>query len=101
MQTITLAEAQARLPELIDSLTTEKEIVITRGDQTIAVLLPKHAPDSAAVSSKPGQQNGGKNSQPSRPAGGVLGLKTYSVGKVLKPDFNREEVWDEMIAREE
>jgi antitoxin (DNA-binding transcriptional repressor) of toxin-antitoxin stability system len=101
MQTLTLAEAQARLPELIDSLITEKEIVITRDDQTVAVILPKQATDSAGLAPVDGKQSDGKAAQHNPPAGGVFGLRTFSVGKVLKPDFSREEIWDEMIAREE
>lgn len=31
----------------------------------------------------------------------IRDLKPISVGKVLKPDFNRAEVWDEMIERRE
>jgi antitoxin (DNA-binding transcriptional repressor) of toxin-antitoxin stability system len=38
MQTITLEEAQRRLPEIIEKLTPGEEVLLTRGDQTVASL---------------------------------------------------------------
>lgn len=46
LETITLEEAQASLPELIDSLQPGAEIVITRNNQPIAEL---HLPTSATL----------------------------------------------------
>lgn len=40
-KTITLAEAQAKLPELIENLAPDDEVVITRDDQPVArIMLP-------------------------------------------------------------
>jgi antitoxin (DNA-binding transcriptional repressor) of toxin-antitoxin stability system len=39
--TVTIEEAQARLPELIDRLAPGEELVITRNDQAIAALVGK------------------------------------------------------------
>jgi prevent-host-death family protein len=43
MTTVTLAEAQARLPELIEKLNAGEEVVITRDDQPVAQLVPVRA----------------------------------------------------------
>ena len=40
MQTVELAEAQARLKELVESLTPGEEIVIEKNHQPVARLLP-------------------------------------------------------------
>jgi len=40
MQTVTLEEAQAKLPELIRTLQAEQEIVITRDNRSIAKIVP-------------------------------------------------------------
>ena len=39
MSTVTIEEAQARLPELIDRLAPGEELVITRGKQPVAKLI--------------------------------------------------------------
>lgn len=91
MTVVTLTEAQARLPELIDSLMGAEEVVITRGDEPVATLtLRGQAEPSAEVAT-------------SRSATfhSIRDLRPISVGTVLKPDFNRAEVWDEMIERRE
>jgi antitoxin (DNA-binding transcriptional repressor) of toxin-antitoxin stability system len=45
VSTVTLEEAQARLPELIDHLAPGEELVITRGDQPVAKLVGQPKPD--------------------------------------------------------
>lgn len=40
MATVTLEDAQARLPELIEQLTDGTDVLITRGEQPIARLVP-------------------------------------------------------------
>jgi prevent-host-death family protein len=40
MTTVTLAEAQAHLPELLDKVAAGEEIVITRGDEPLAQVVP-------------------------------------------------------------
>jgi antitoxin (DNA-binding transcriptional repressor) of toxin-antitoxin stability system len=45
MSAVTLEEAQARLPELIDHLAPGEELVITRGDQPVAKLVGQARPD--------------------------------------------------------
>ncbi|HVC93895.1 MAG TPA: type II toxin-antitoxin system Phd/YefM family antitoxin [Pirellulales bacterium] len=51
MTTVTIEEAQAKLPELIERLATGEELVITRDQQPIARLLaegiPKRKPRKA------------------------------------------------------
>ncbi len=49
MQTVTLEEAQAKLPELIGTLPAGQEIVITRDNQSIAKIVPL---SGAAVSNQ-------------------------------------------------
>jgi antitoxin (DNA-binding transcriptional repressor) of toxin-antitoxin stability system len=44
MATVTIEEAQARLPELIEHLATGEELVITRNQQPIARLLAEGKP---------------------------------------------------------
>ena len=39
MSTVTLEEAQAHLPELVEQLIAGEEIAITRGTETVAVLV--------------------------------------------------------------
>ena len=48
MHTVTLEEAQARLPELIAEMQCGEEVVITRDDQPVAKLAAT-APDKAAA----------------------------------------------------
>ena len=45
MTTVTIEEAQARLPELIDHLAKGEELVITRNQQPIARLLTAAKPE--------------------------------------------------------
>lgn len=80
MQTVTMEEAQARLPELISTLAREHEIAITHNGSRVATI---HA------------------SAPTKPATNrsLLDLPTFP-GAVLQPDFNRAEVWDEMTKRD-
>jgi antitoxin (DNA-binding transcriptional repressor) of toxin-antitoxin stability system len=40
METVTIEEAQAKLPELIDKLTLGEEVIITRNQQPVAQLIP-------------------------------------------------------------
>lgn len=44
MTTVTIEEAQAKLPELIDHLAAGEELVITRNHQPIARLLAEEPP---------------------------------------------------------
>ncbi len=44
MPTVTLAEAQAKLPELVDRLTPGEELVITRDDKPVAKVVPVESP---------------------------------------------------------
>ena len=44
METVTLEEAQAKLPELICTLLAEQQIVITRDNQSVAKIVPLPAP---------------------------------------------------------
>jgi antitoxin (DNA-binding transcriptional repressor) of toxin-antitoxin stability system len=48
MPTVTIEEAQAKLPELIDCLTKGEELVITQGDHVIARIVGER--------SEPGQR---------------------------------------------
>lgn len=48
MQTITLAEAQAQLPQLVKTLDPGQEIVITCDDQPVAKLVGQAKPDLPA-----------------------------------------------------
>lgn len=81
MQTVTLEEAQAKLPELIRALPTEREITIIRGNQTVA----KITGVSPAVS----------NSQ------SVLNIAPVSVGRVLRPYPDpADDILGEMLERE-
>lgn len=45
MTTVTIEEAQAKLPELIDQLAKGEELVITRNQQPIARLLAEAKPE--------------------------------------------------------
>jgi antitoxin (DNA-binding transcriptional repressor) of toxin-antitoxin stability system len=40
MSTVTIEEAQAKLPELIDQLALGEEVLITRNQQPVAQLIP-------------------------------------------------------------
>jgi len=44
MTTVTIEEAQAKLPELIDHLAEGDQLLITRNDRPIARLLPEEKP---------------------------------------------------------
>ena len=44
MTTVTVEEAQAKLPELIDQLAVGEEVVITRAQQPVARLLAEEKP---------------------------------------------------------
>ena len=43
MSTVTIEEAQAKLPELIDKLALGEEVIITRNQQPVAQLTPPPA----------------------------------------------------------
>jgi antitoxin (DNA-binding transcriptional repressor) of toxin-antitoxin stability system len=47
MTTITIEEAQTRLPELIHRLTPGEEVIITESDQPVARLVPAAPPSEA------------------------------------------------------
>ena len=49
MPTLTIDEAQARLPQLIDGLRPGDELVITRGDRPVARLLGPDLPPGVPV----------------------------------------------------
>ena len=53
MPTISLVEAQSKLAELIDHLSTGEEVIITRDDKPVATLVP--AGGAADQSRKPRQ----------------------------------------------
>lgn len=44
MPTVSLAEAQSKLPELIDHLAPGEELIITRGDKPVAKLTAAEPP---------------------------------------------------------
>jgi prevent-host-death family protein len=44
MSTVTIEEAQAKLPELIDNLSPGEELVITRNNQPVAKLIGQQRP---------------------------------------------------------
>jgi len=44
MRTVTLEEAQARLPEIIDHLVSGEELLITRNNQPVAKLVGQQQP---------------------------------------------------------
>jgi prevent-host-death family protein len=44
MSTVTLEEAQAKLPELIDKLVPGEEVIITRNEQPVAKLVGQQRP---------------------------------------------------------
>ena len=53
MHTVTLAEAQARLPELIAETQRGEEVIITSDEKPVAKLAaPPPAPDQAAASTR-------------------------------------------------
>jgi antitoxin (DNA-binding transcriptional repressor) of toxin-antitoxin stability system len=66
MQTVTIEEAQARLPELIAALPSEGSIVITRGAQTVAKM-------TAPETEKPARQRS------------MLDVPPVSLGEPLRP----------------
>jgi antitoxin (DNA-binding transcriptional repressor) of toxin-antitoxin stability system len=43
-QKLTVAEAARKLPELIDALKPDEEIVLTQNDRTVARIVPETAP---------------------------------------------------------
>jgi antitoxin (DNA-binding transcriptional repressor) of toxin-antitoxin stability system len=47
--TLTVAEAQSRLPQIIDQLRPGEEVVITRDDRPVARLLPPALPKGVPV----------------------------------------------------
>ena len=47
MSTVTMEEAQARLPELIERVSTGDEVIITRDQQPVARLIVEGKPDPA------------------------------------------------------
>ena len=49
MPTLTIDEVQARLPQIIDELLPGEELVITRGDQPVARLLPAELPKGVPI----------------------------------------------------
>jgi antitoxin (DNA-binding transcriptional repressor) of toxin-antitoxin stability system len=56
MSTITIEEAQANLPEIIDNLAPGEELIITRNDQPIAKLVGQRRP--ARKPRQPGSAKG-------------------------------------------
>ncbi len=56
MSTITIEEAQAKLPEIIDKLAPGEELIITRNDQPIAKLVGQWRP--ARKPRQPGSAKG-------------------------------------------
>lgn len=49
MATLTVAEAQSQLPQLIDQLRPGEEVVITRGDKAVAKLVTPNPERSTPV----------------------------------------------------
>ena len=49
MSTVTIEEAQAKLPELIDKLALGEEVIITRNQQPVAQLIPPPVPQPQPV----------------------------------------------------
>lgn len=74
MQTVRIDEAQARLPQLVDSASAGEEIVITRDDQPVAKLTPP--------------EHGGT----------LRDIRPTSVGAVLRPFDADDDLLDEMTA---
>lgn len=58
MSTITIEEAQAKLPELIEKLGPGEEIVITRDAQPVAKLLSQRVPSPNGTRRVPGRGKG-------------------------------------------
>ncbi len=85
MQTVTLEEALARLPALLDGLPEKQELLVTRNGRPVARIAV--TPESSAAASDWPRS--------------ILDLKPMSVGRVLKPDFDRAEVWEEIFDRSE
>ena len=56
MNTVTIEEAQAKLPEIIDKLAPCEELIITRDDQPIAKLVGQQRP--ARKPRQPGSAKG-------------------------------------------
>jgi antitoxin (DNA-binding transcriptional repressor) of toxin-antitoxin stability system len=56
MSTVTIEEAQANLPEIIDKLAPGEELIITRNDQPIAKLVGQRPP--ARKPRRPGSAKG-------------------------------------------
>lgn len=55
MPTVSLAEAQSKLPELIDHLAPGEELVITRDDKPVAKLVAAGLPPPRRAGSGKGQ----------------------------------------------
>jgi antitoxin (DNA-binding transcriptional repressor) of toxin-antitoxin stability system len=55
MSTLTLEEAQAQLPQLLDDLTPGEEVVITRDGKPVGRLLPPELPKGVPI---PGRGKG-------------------------------------------
>jgi prevent-host-death family protein len=49
MPTVTIEEAQAQLPQLIETLTTDEQVIITRNDRPVAQLVPIPSPKPQPV----------------------------------------------------
>jgi prevent-host-death family protein len=49
MSTVTIEEAQAKLPELIDKLALGEEVIITRNQQPVAQLISPSVPQPQPV----------------------------------------------------
>lgn len=58
MSTITIQEAQNRLPELIHRLTPGQEVVITENDQPVARLVPAAPPSESRKAPRLGTLRG-------------------------------------------
>jgi antitoxin (DNA-binding transcriptional repressor) of toxin-antitoxin stability system len=56
MSTVTIEEAQANLPEIIDKLAPGEELIITRNDQPVAKLVGQQRP--VRKSRRPGSAKG-------------------------------------------
>jgi len=80
MKTIQLDEAQSRLAELVDSVVSGEDVLITRDDKPVARLTaPAPLPDARTCS-------------PS-----LRDLRPASVGAVLRPLSPSDDLLDEML----
>jgi len=73
MATITLAEAQAKLPELVRQLAPGEEVAITDGDATVATLSAK-SPPSTPTPYRPLIRQRHRDAIPACYLGGALGI---------------------------